>query len=309
MIYIKAYYLISSYLQKLGYNQLVAIQKALDGVSDSQWVRSYLNSSINLGVKIVSLSNKQLFSAIFLGWCIFQSVNAKHVLPVFSGYYGASGLINDPNIPVADHYDYKFVNNCGYEHFHFFPYKTSDPGIRPVSILKDTLPRPDCIWGNIAYETYAIATPQDFPGTNKDWDYISDIHSGKFVYYIWRRDCVKGTVFVDYTQAVSWPIFQCPEGSRFATADKDDGVLVDPADGSYGGCATKPTFGCLADVVGRDMGSSNGFLGHVGIISSIPSWNTPSASENVIEVLNAKLIIQENTATNFKVASKYWGAR
>lgn len=55
------------------------------------------------------------------------------------------------------------------------------------------------------------------------------------------------------------------------------------------------------DVVGRDLNVTGfGALGHVGI------WNGSS----VIEVLNVtNKVVQSNTLSSFKNASKYWGAK
>ncbi len=56
----------------------------------------------------------------------------------------------------------------------------------------------------------------------------------------------------------------------------------------------------VGDIVGRDLNILGlGWAGHVGM------WN----GSNVVEVLSKSPVIQQNSLSNFKSQSKYWGAR
>lgn len=267
---------------------------------------------------------KKLCLALFLGCCIFQSaiVVAKHVLPVFSGYFVASGwaygYFPDSDICTHDSSIVRtFVNACGYAHFSHCPYeRVLDEKAAAAALFNDVIPLATCTWDKDFHFSQIQSGIVGFPGTYEDWLYIDEKNPGKFGFTSWVKNCRNSHgESVTMTTVLTWPIFQCPDGSRFAAADKDDGVLAKMWGYIFygdGACATKPTSGCLGDVVGRDLDSHGfGSLGHVGIVSSIPriDYHYPLRKDQVIEALDAKPVIQENTADSFESLTKYWGAR
>lgn len=258
---------------------------------------------------------KKSILVLFLGCCIFQSAIAvaKHVLPVFSGYFMACGSADSQGLPSADFCKPLFVNSCNYLHTNYFPYKAPDELTGAKLVLKDALPRADCKWDDDFswFSRKYGGIPNNFPGTIDDWKYIRQQDPVKFAYVAsyWKKACQgKDGHEVTFVLARTSPVFQCPDGSRFASVDKDDGKFLTSDNGGI--CVTKPTFGCLGDVVGRDL-DSHGFgpLGHVGVVSRIPSGLTLADNDHVIEALDAKPVIQENTGDSFESLTKYWGAR
>jgi len=162
-----------------------------------------------------------------------------------------------------------------------------------------------CSWNgefiDIIYDPSKI--PPGFISQNtNDWQQIA-LQPGSIVaaYHTFEVECENGESYV----CGSWvyPFYTCPSNSRVSY----DNLTMEI------GCTTTPT-PCVADIVGRDLGSDGAeFFGHVGLVTTFGK-----ANPTVLEALNGTntepskigIVLDPLYGDNsFVTQTKYWGSR
>lgn len=216
----------------------------------------------------------------------FHSAFAKHVLPVFSGYWykGVDGW----SIDACTKFTATYIDR--------FPVSEQELARQ---LLQNVPERSDCEWQDVQINYKYSTAPLDFVGDNADWAEISQ-NPNSPTGVNWRRDCVNNdsggsSVVYDYVSTSVFPSYICPLGSRESLDLTDQRV----------GCSTEPT-ACNADIVGRDLSSIPiQAAGHVGLVQQ-------GFPGSVLEVLkDPQEGIFLNSLSDFKnqAGGSYWGEK
>ena len=218
---------------------------------------------------------------------VYQTTHSEMVMPVLYGWY----------TDVTDEYK----DACYVDHYKYENLETGTSFELAQKVLVPVNNRKDCYWQKIVLES-EFYSPDDFPGTNKQWKELSknpSVTTQKA-----SRACVDSDeIKRDSISMTIYPSYRCPKGSYYS---------YDPYAYELG-CTNIP-MGCYGDIVGRDLDVTNQDcdnpnecwfkkLGHIGLTS--PSLD----GQNVIEVLNDGVVIQENGMDSFKNKTRFWGQR
>ncbi|MES2204519.1 MAG: hypothetical protein V4496_04775 [Pseudomonadota bacterium] len=222
---------------------------------------------------------------------VTQKVTAEHVLPVFIGSW-----YNDYNGFSSG------LDSCGVT--------IHNPGelfSSPEEVFEDAFSHiSGCVYDDNCYShtNYVDDMPSEFISCNTDdWEKIILNQTSIKMEYC-NRYCYGDSDSESgyYTVWIS-PLYDCPPNTRLSY----DNITMEI------GCTTTPT-PCLADVVGRDLGSADGeFFGHVGLVASFGK-----ANPNILEVLNGTnadptkigIFLDPLYGENsFFTQTKYWGSR
>jgi len=221
-----------------------------------------MSKQIRITVKILGCC----LSLLFAPACF-----AKHVLPVFSGFW------------YTDE-SYTGEDNCS-KNIYTYTNKTKGNAKETAGKLLSNPPeRSDCKWTKIKliYDDSDLV-PIDFIGNSKDWGLISKNPMMEHP-QAWGRKCLsKDDTWVDEKIISITPIYKCPAGSAYLLGNGDSG-----------GC-TSPPPNCQADIVGRDLDIPIiNKAGHVALIEYSPIADLIPKTQ-IIEVLNKKPVIEENS--------------
>jgi hypothetical protein len=198
-------------------------------------------------------TNLRLLSSygIYILAVMLRKSIGEHKLPEFIKLWYSAGY-------------YEGLDACGVTAYNYINVKNT-----PIEIFTSCTPDPGCSWDESSFQlnkTKGTQIPSGFISNNgNDWSQITLDPSNPIPGYYSINQTCNGVGSLARSGWV-YPLYDCPENTRVSFDNVTHEI----------GCTTTPT-PCLADIVGRDLGSDGGeFFGHVGLVATFGKANPNS---------------------------------